>query len=63
MALLLAAMVHDMGHDGCNNQFHKNSLSARCVVLLCDIDVRESSTETRSMALLPAAEVHDIGHD
>ena len=22
LAVLLAAMVHDLGHDGCNNSFH-----------------------------------------
>ena len=29
--LLLAAMVHDVGHDGFNNVFHKNALSDRAV--------------------------------
>lgn len=31
LALLLAAIVHDLGHDGLNNGFHKESMSERAV--------------------------------
>jgi hypothetical protein len=30
LALLLAAMVHDMGHDGMSNAFHKSAVTQRC---------------------------------
>ncbi|EKX41861.1 hypothetical protein GUITHDRAFT_141617 [Guillardia theta CCMP2712] len=31
LSMLLAAIVHDMGHDGLNNNFHKNSRSERAL--------------------------------
>jgi len=31
MALVMAAMVHDMGHDGMSNVFHKNALTQRAL--------------------------------
>ncbi|EKX54147.1 hypothetical protein GUITHDRAFT_43702, partial [Guillardia theta CCMP2712] len=31
-ALLLAALVHDLGHDGLNNNYHKNSISQRALM-------------------------------
>ncbi|EKX35891.1 hypothetical protein GUITHDRAFT_79370 [Guillardia theta CCMP2712] len=31
-ALLLAALVHDLGHDGLNNNYHKNSISHRALM-------------------------------
>lgn len=31
MALLLAAMVHDMGHDGFSNTFHKSAMTQRAI--------------------------------
>jgi len=31
LALLLAAMVHDIGHDGCNNLYHKNKVTERAI--------------------------------
>eukprot|EP00283_Hemiselmis_rufescens_P000432 CAMPEP_0173472790 /NCGR_PEP_ID=MMETSP1357-20121228/79076_1 /TAXON_ID=77926 /ORGANISM="Hemiselmis rufescens, Strain PCC563" /LENGTH=625 /DNA_ID=CAMNT_0014441115 /DNA_START=36 /DNA_END=1909 /DNA_ORIENTATION=- len=31
MALVMAAMVHDMGHDGMSNIFHKNALTQRAL--------------------------------
>mmetsp|Transcript_3422 Transcript_3422/g.8314 ORF Transcript_3422/g.8314 Transcript_3422/m.8314 type:complete len:344 (+) Transcript_3422:1682-2713(+) len=31
-AILLAALVHDLGHDGLNNNYHKNSISHRALM-------------------------------
>mmetsp|Transcript_9197 Transcript_9197/g.22789 ORF Transcript_9197/g.22789 Transcript_9197/m.22789 type:complete len:629 (+) Transcript_9197:234-2120(+) len=31
MALLFAVMIHDLGHDGFNNAFHKNAMTDRSV--------------------------------
>eukprot|EP00960_Hanusia_phi_P066740 766462-Hanusia_phi.AAC.10 len=31
-AILLAALVHDLGHDGLNNNYHKNSISQRALM-------------------------------
>lgn len=31
LSLLLAAAVHDIGHDGFSNNYHKNSMSERAV--------------------------------
>jgi hypothetical protein len=31
LAMLLAAIVHDVGHDGMNNNYHKNALTDRAI--------------------------------
>ena len=31
LAILLAAIVHDVGHDGMNNNYHKNALTDRAI--------------------------------
>uniref|UniRef100_A0A6T8NKG2 Phosphodiesterase n=2 Tax=Hemiselmis andersenii TaxID=464988 RepID=A0A6T8NKG2_HEMAN len=31
LALILAAVVHDVGHDGLNNTFHKNAMTERAI--------------------------------
>jgi hypothetical protein len=41
LALLLSAMAHDMGHDGLNNSFHKNTLS-QLAMLYNDQSIQEN---------------------
>jgi hypothetical protein len=41
MSLLLAAMVHDLGHDGFNNAFHKHALTDRAIAHN-DVSIQEN---------------------
>jgi len=58
-ALLIGAVVHDLGHDGLNNSFHKNALSDRAL-RYNDLSVQENfhiSTFFCSMKADPAIDI------